>query len=173
MTMTGTIMTDWKSLSPAQRTDAIKPLIAEYKSASQIASRFIRCTRSSVISHCHRYGVKLSNGSPATMKAKAPAKQRPVRPIRPTPPKPVGNTASKPLPPPPPRPSPITALPFLDALDKHVCKWPLWDQFNANAKCCGAERAASGPYCAFHAALSIGRGTEGERTAVRILERTA
>ena len=49
-----------------------------------------------------------------------------------------------------------------------MCKWPVNDAAKGELHLfCGA--AADGPYCAEHTQKSIGRGTEGERTADRVL----
>lgn len=45
------------------------------------------------------------------------------------------------------------------------CKWPLND--GGPFLFCGEAKQPGRPYCAFHAAASIGSGTESERTAIR------
>ena len=60
----------------------------------------------------------------------------------------------------------------------HECRWPVEGQGEA-ARFCAAEVApgdwkpwkAHGCYCRTHRQLSVGHGTEAERSAPRVLER--
>ncbi|KQV83266.1 GcrA family cell cycle regulator [Rhizobium sp. Root1220] len=52
-------------------------------------------------------------------------------------------------------------------LEAHHCKFPIDDNIGPHMLCCGARRL-KGSYCAEHAALTRGRGTESERKASSI-----
>jgi len=56
---------------------------------------------------------------------------------------------------------PLTLL----ELEPGDCRWPVND--GSPFLFCAAPAATGGPYCACHAAMSIGRGTQSEREAVR------
>lgn len=49
-------------------------------------------------------------------------------------------------------------------LDHGMCKWPIGE--GRPYLFCGA--AAAGPYCPHHTDMSVGRGTESERSAIRV-----
>jgi hypothetical protein len=63
-------------------------------------------------------------------------------------------------------------------LDSHECRFPLHGA-GADTRFCAVEIAPGewmpgrdgGSYCRYHRLLATGRGTEGERTAHRALER--
>lgn len=63
-------------------------------------------------------------------------------------------------------------------LDSHQCRFPLHGS-GAETRFCAVEIPtgdwmpgfSGGSYCRFHRQLTQGRGTEGERTAERVLER--
>jgi hypothetical protein len=69
---------------------------------------------------------------------------------------------------------------LLADLDSHQCRFPLRGEGIAT-RFCAVEIApadwmpglAGHSYCTFHRRLSVGRGTEAERTAPRVLERAA
>lgn len=160
---------DWLTLTTAQRIEAVKARAATRDvSASRIAADFTNCTRQSIIGMCFRNGIKLPNAKATPGKTAARQKPLPARTAIPRPMKPQ----AEPLPPPP---DPLSAVLFVDAISTStLCKWPLWDQFGPEAKCCGASRAdIDSPYCAYHAGVSIGRGTDSERRADRELEKHA
>lgn len=65
-------------------------------------------------------------------------------------------------------------------LRSHECRFPLHGEGLAT-RFCAVEISpgewqpgtAGGSYCRFHRRLAAGRGTEGERTALRVLEKAA
>jgi len=59
------------------------------------------------------------------------------------------------------------ALPLLD-LDHDQCRWPVND--GGPFLFCADPVGGSSSYCALHAALSVGEGTRGERTAAQVLK---
>lgn len=142
-----TIRPDWRTLSRADKVKLLRPLVKQDLSASAIAARFQGVSRNAILGFCQRAGLVLANARPVT--ARAPAKQKPRR-VRAAPPRPIGNRASVELDI-PPEPDTATAVLFADALDRGLCKWPLWATFGPEAKCCGAPRAGTGPYCEHHA----------------------
>lgn len=162
------MLPDWKSMTSDERTEAIRPLADERMSASEIAACFTNVTRSAVIGHATRHGVALRS-------------QENRRPATPRPPhKPVERRApvrlvfERAAPPPPPKPIKHGPVPFGEAISRGLCKWPLWDRLNDlpfSSPCCGAPRAAAGPYCAEHAREAKSTGTVGERDAERQLRR--
>lgn len=63
----------------------------------------------------------------------------------------------------------ITLLEFTS----HTCKWPINDAAKGEQHLfCGSESDGA-TYCPFHTMKSIGRGTEGERTAESVLAKAA
>jgi GcrA cell cycle regulator len=56
---------------------------------------------------------------------------------------------------------------FEDLEPRH-CKFPVSNDHGPDMLCCGADRNTSGPYCAVHAMVARGRGTESERKAMKI-----
>lgn len=157
-----------------ERKEAVRPLIEEHMASTQIARHFANVTRNAIIGFCHRHDIVLPNGVPKdgrkTVRSATPAKQKPKRAA---PPKPIRNTASKPVVQIDQAQATETSVPFIVAVTEGRCKWPLWDDDQTIGNCCGAPRADVGSYCEHHAARSVGRGTEGERTAARILEKYA
>ena len=147
---------DWKSMSGEERSQMVRPLAADGLASSKIAAVFLNATRNAIISHCSRYGIGLGRPGfdrPRTTRPMAEPKPRAApRPKQPKvkPPRPIGQTASKPLPIARVQEDMTHALPFLDALIAGVCKWPLWQEFSADAQCCGAERVTGSPYCDHH-----------------------
>lgn len=162
---------DWTTLTQGERIEAIKEALATCDSAQQIADTFRNATRNAIIGYCSRHGITLPNGQ----RRAATAKPRPPKKPRVAPPRPIGNMESAPVPRIDIVPDPKTAASFMDALDRGLCTWPLWDRFDRpeTSQCCGSPRKTEGPYCEFHARASRGRGTEGERSAARVLERLA
>lgn len=174
---------DWKSMTPVERIEAVKPMIAEGDlSASMIAARFENCSRFSVIGLVHRYDLKggrfgkdrktvpIMPQAPR-VKRRSPPKRQPAEAE--TTPKPE-RFALPPMSPPPDNAKPIS---FARAISPgvNVCKWPLWGEFEGPnvSKCCGADRDVDRPYCDHHMRLSRGRGTESERSAAKVLEKFA
>jgi hypothetical protein len=67
---------------------------------------------------------------------------------------------------------------ILADLDSHQCRFPLRGQGAATRFCASEVTEADWlpgipgrTYCAFHRNLSVGRGTDAERAAPRVLER--
>lgn len=58
---------------------------------------------------------------------------------------------------------------LMELKDSH-CRWPLAGPSGAAQRFCGCRSELGKPYCAEHAALAAGSGTEGERRAVSIGE---
>lgn len=54
------VMPDWKTMKVVDRIDAVKALMLQGLSASQAASHFTNCTRNSIISLCHRKGIRMA-----------------------------------------------------------------------------------------------------------------
>lgn len=67
-------------------------------------------------------------------------------------------------------PLPGTQPVALDDLSVGMCRWPIGE--GRPFLFCGTA-AGAGVYCHHHHALSIGRGTDSERAAVRVLEKEA
>jgi len=79
-------MTDWLTLTPAEKQTAIRPLWEAGKSASEISREFINATRNSIISALHRG--KMTNGMPtrqvrakASYEGQAPKPKRARKPV--------------------------------------------------------------------------------------------
>lgn len=161
---------NWTELSRSQKLDLVKPLLVKGMTSSGIAAKFENVTRNAIIGFCRRSNLTLPNGTPPKIMDERKKERRKTkvstRPLtRP------GNTESAPLPKPRNEPRPSTAIPFEQAISRDACKWPLWDHSQTIGDCCGAPRASTGPYCGYHATRAIGKGTESERTAARVLEK--
>ena len=166
---------DWTKLKHEQRLVAIKAAMAPGKTAEEIALAFERATRNSIIGFCNRNKIDLPNKRPKGRQKKPSPKRTPAPPrAKASPRPPIGNTVSVPLPKIETEPKQTTSVPFGE-IERGQCRWPLWDRFDTpeTSMCCGARRVEGSPYCENHAARSVGRGTESERTADRILERYA
>lgn len=69
-----------------------------------------------------------------------------------------------------PLPGTVPAL-FIEA---EGCRWPVTldgSVMDTSTHCCNARRLLKSSYCAAHKALSVGPGTESERSAVRAAKR--
>lgn len=66
-------------------------------------------------------------------------------------------------------PDPLNLM--LIDLTERTCKWPV--NSGGPYHFCGHEKEPGGPYCAYHAELAVGSGTESERSAVRQAMREA
>lgn len=60
-------------------------------------------------------------------------------------------------------PDPLNLM--LIDLTERTCKWPV--NSGGPYHFCGHEKEPGGPYCAYHAELAVGSGTESERSAIR------
>lgn len=162
---------DWTELSPSQKLEMVKPLLVKGMTSTGIAARFENVTRNAIIGFCRRANLTLPNGVPPRVRNER--KERRETKISTRPLTRPGNTESVPLPKRRNEPRPNTAMPFEQAISRNACKWPLWDHSQSIGDCCGAPRAGTGPYCEAHAARAIGKGTESERTAAKVLEKLA
>lgn len=168
---------DWSAMTKDQKLEALKPILElEEISASQIALRFCNCTKSAISGFCRRENLKL----PGALhdKERAKNKRREIQEFK------KRERAAKaamvmekdpisfivhsttPI-------DPSAAIPFLTAIERRLCKWPLWDSNQSIGDCCGLPRAEKGPYCPEHLKMSIGEGTPSERRAHRELRRLA
>lgn len=159
---------DWKTMTTAERIEALRPLSENGMTATQMALHFTNVSRNAIVCFCHRHSLSLSARSIPKEKRKAEKKEP-----RATPPRPKGNTASKPVRKISQTPTPEMAVPFFVAITHGLCKWPLWGTDETIGDCCGAPRDGDSNYCEHHAARSVGSGTESERTAHRVLEKYA
>lgn len=172
--------------------DDMAGMLKEGLSASQIAAKVGGVTRNAVIGIIHRdrrlreIGFKRRPGRQGTgttvrsvTVTSAPRKDvrggkvsiNRLKPKPETPPEPVmgaidvaqdAETSSY---------SPQVAGVSLMMLNEHRCKWPLND--GGPFLFCGEAKGIEGPYCAFHASLSVGEGTVGERVAFKWAQRSA
>lgn len=164
---------DWKTMTPDQRADAVRPLVDEKLTASEIARHFVGVTRNAVIGVCHRNGLVLarSGTTPRESRPKTKAMPRPSgqRAL-------VSNAAS-----PPatailmPVKAPLAVEPskpvLFTATVANQCRWPLWGH-NEHPKAdamfvCGSPTPKGHPYCTHHAEKARGEGMPCERRAVR------
>lgn len=156
-------MIDWQKLLPFEKIDALKSAYRPGMSASQLAPA-LGTTRSAVIGLYNRHPVlrkshPLRDRTPAQKteieKSKGRIKQR------------MGEPKIKPLPLPAAPLAPNEPLNLqLHELDGSTCRWPVND--GHPYLFCG--HPSDGKYCAFHANLSIGRGSNGERAAIKFLK---
>lgn len=185
---------DWRTMTTEDRVKAVRPLVADGLSSTQIAACFRNVTRNAIIGLCRRQNMTLTGGKEwwhkvgaerravdTELKQREPRKPRPPRRprnrLRPsvarpkvTPKQPTVPVDPQPLP--ALEPLPASAVTFMEALDRGLCKWPLWDRFEGPdvSMCCGAPRDSGRPYCTDHMTRQAGRGSEIERSAHRILE---
>lgn len=165
---------------------------ADGQTGSQIA-KALRVTRSSVLGMMHRrreqFPLKTAaQGNAAFGRAQAIADiTKQPRPV-----------AAKPKPQPKPKedrmepvrvfvpPMPVQDVPAPDAfaplpgtvpalfIEAEGCRWPVTlagSVMDTSTHCCNARRLLKSSYCAAHKALSVGPGTESERSAVRAAKR--
>lgn len=167
---------------------------ADGETGSQIA-KTLRVTRSSVLGMMHRRREQFPLKT-ATQGNRAFGRQGAIADITKQP-RPI-MAAAKPKPQPKPKedrmepvrvfvpPMPVQDEPSPDAfaplpgtvpalfIDAEGCRWPVTlagSVMDAATHCCNARRLAGASYCAAHKALSIGPGTEAERSAVRAAKR--
>ena len=144
-------------------------LLREGKSGQQIATG-MGISRRAVSGRVYRVKMLADigfRGKPGPKKTEAP--KRKVLPVSPS----IFNETPEPV-----AYSPVytperatVGVPMM-LLGTCMCKWPVNDAAKGELHLfCGA--AADGPYCEEHARKSVGRGTEGERTADRILAKAA
>lgn len=163
---------DWKTMTPAERADAVRPLVDEKLTAAEIARHFTDVTRNAVIGVCHRNGMVLARSGatpkesrPKTKTTPRPSGQRAL----------VSNVAPRAAAIPMPAKVPLAVKPsepvLFTATVANQCRWPLWGH-NERPKAdamfvCGAPTPDGRPYCTYHAEKSRGQGMPCERRAVR------
>lgn len=145
----------WSSMTREQRREAASKGAEAGYPASKIAA-IHGTTKDAVIAFCRRQKIKLPGGQKPPKHRAAPRSQEQVREITDT------NIL-------PPDASPV---PFLEALERRLCKWPLWPEFETldAALCCGARREIGQSYCDYHREIHRGNGTWSERNALEGLK---
>lgn len=163
------VRANWKSLTSAEKIEAVRPLVAQGMSSSQIAAQFQNVSRNSIIGLCHRTGMKLGGQAGRNRLYQKP-------PARKSPAKQHGNkgqpkvyaivrraSAKASL---PPMPIPMddetdvgvdvtSRVGFMD-LTNYTCRWPVGGAVGSQQMFCGcrADLNSTGPYCAEHTAKS-------------------
>lgn len=138
-----------------ERVDALKGLVADGLSASQIAAVLGGLTRNAVIGKVHRMGLSLTLSTGRTSQGQTP--QRPPRPRRI---KRAGFDKRRATElavepdgiielPPDTSPDACTLL----ELTEESCRWPMGTPGTEEFRFCGSQRG-DGPYCARHHRLS-------------------
>jgi len=168
-----------------EKIKALSRLADEGLTASQIAASFSAGpSRNAIIGLAARAGVKLQSvHAKVVQENKARGPKAPRVPGKPREYKKTMNwtrvrSNARVAPTPMPEPEPELDLShirtFAEALASG-CKWPLWSQFEGAhvSMCCGSPRFGTGPYCQHHTHRSIGRGTESEKSAERLLRKYA
>lgn len=153
---------DWTETPLEEKKRMIREMIALEMTAEKISKAFENCTRNAVIGFCRRHNIKLVGPRPRDPK---PKNKR-----RTPPPRPIGNTASRPVRETEFTPDPTAAVPFIEAIDKKLCKWPLWSRDEVIGDCCGMPRAEGSSYCEFHVELATRTPMPSEEKAVKALE---
>lgn len=167
---------DWKAMTPAERADVVRPLVAERLTASEIARHFVGASRNAVIGVCHRNGLVLARSG------SMPRESRPAPKARLSGQKREHLIATSVAMSPaasPAAPAPVAAPPPFESRDPvlftetvaNQCRWPLWGH-NERPKAdamfvCGAPTPDGRPYCTHHAEKARGEGMPCERRAVR------
>lgn len=128
---------DWAEMTSEERIKAIARLAEQGLSAGKIAAHFMGASRNAVIGYCVRHGITLVNARPTAGNKAPPTKSAPTI-----------------LPPPPPI-DPSSAVPFWEAVERRLCKWPLWDSSQGIGDCCGMPRKEGSSYCEDHIRMSI------------------
>lgn len=183
---------DWRDLTTEGRIDAIKAVWQDGMSAAQIVAAlpYYGVSRNAVIGVLHRHKSKLSGihlrafGDNGQVKEKKPRKSRA---------KPASELRHHPRPkaerriavvspsilfdraPAIPLPEPVFVAGERHTVGRPIhmlgygeCRWAVNDAAKGELHLfCGAP--ADGPWCECHRLKSIGKGTEGERSAPRVL----
>lgn len=166
---------EWKSMTPAERADAVRPLVKEDLSASEIARHFVGASRNAVIGVVHRNGMALTRRRSAPKESQPvprplPSGQRSAHPVLPTEPAAATPNIASPTEAAPPAMKASEPVLFIATVDRQ-CRWPLWgfhDKPKADAMfVCGSPTPDGRPYCTHHAEKSRGEGMPCERRAVR------
>lgn len=162
---------NWRTLGTDGKVQAIRAVYVPGMSAGKIAAAIGGVTRNAVIGMYTRHWNKLvdcplGGAQPKSMtpraqkargaRAKPSPKSRPaLRIVKPEKPIIVCAEIEPPL-----------NISLMD-MERHHCRWPVTE--DGPHLFCGRDRADGSSYCAGHARLSVGRGTEGERSADRTL----
>ncbi len=186
---------DWLTEPHAEKLAIVRDLTMAGKSTSQIAAHFSNATKNAIISFRLRHCGSMFKGGMAEMQSygaaaqaearkkagqTAAAKNRHAREQRAKARKAKENKAA-PIMTPEPTSLPIRtydlthAVPLLEA-ESSQCRWPMWDRITGDVrdlKVCGAPTVSGSSYCPCHKAMSIGKGSESERTAINVAKRLA
>lgn len=169
----------WDEMNKDDRLIAITAQINDGMTGAQMAQK-LKTTRSAVLGFCRRNGLKLKSRYTTSQKeARKEGKAKPKRTKEITPQCPpeskIVESDIDEYPVPTDIPSCADPVPFIEAISRGLCKWPLWDDFEGPdiSMCCGGERIEGRPYCRSHEDLHRGIGTPGERSADRVLEKYA
>jgi GcrA cell cycle regulator len=145
-----------------QNIAILRQMVAEGASANEIGYK-LGTSRNSVIGKASRMEIALagSRGKPSRQTGKAPKSV-------PRYPRPVACDEAEPVifTPEPEVPEVVVPVEFA-LLEAHHCKFPIDDNIGPHMLCCGGRRL-HGSYCAEHAAIARGRGTESERKATSV-----
>ena len=147
------------------RTERLKALWAEGRSASEIAGLLGEVTRNAVIGKVHRLdlaGRKTTSRQPVPRRT-SPRRHRSGRVELRLPPSRFVRAAS-PLPPSPPPPVAARMLPLRQLRDDQ-CRWPAGDPRKAGFGFCGCQKASGVPYCEHHAAIAYNPAARRGRSA--------
>jgi GcrA cell cycle regulator len=146
------------------RTERLKALWADGRSASEIAGLLGEVTRNAVIGKVHRLGLagrKTTSRKPLPRRT-SPRRNRPGSVERRQPPTRFMRPAA--LPPAPPPPVAALMLPLRQLRDDQ-CRWPVGDPREAGFGFCGCQKVAGVPYCAHHAAIAYNPAALRRRVA--------
>lgn len=148
------------------RVAQLEALASEGLSASEISRQLGGISRNGVIGKLRRLGIPL--GIPhgrQSLPGTTPTPRRVRKPRMVPRPLPEPESHSEPA---MSEHSSVTGIP-LERTGFNHCRWPLWD-LNGGPEfpVCGERPARIGdPYCATHAAKSVGMGTHSERMAAK------
>lgn len=146
--------TDWTTLTPDEKVEAVRPLADASMSASEIAAQYRNATRNGVLSVCHRAGIRLGSakvnnrvyGKPKAHgnknQPKVNAIVRRAEAIRQLPPQPDDETDVG---------VDVTNLVGLMDLNDTRCRWPVGPETGVKQLFCGVRKDRhAGPYCPEH-----------------------
>ena len=161
-----------------ERIETLKRLWNEGKSGTEIARALGGVSRNAVIGKAHRLSLHIHPHAPDPNRPKVTAKPK-IKPLvasaqfaksKPDPVKmaEVKKIESRPAPADVPKP----LLVALFDLGHSDCRWPVQGD-KASTLFCGHNTVPNCSYCAGHKRMSIGRGTESERTALKVLRAVA
>lgn len=158
---------NWTTATKQERIDAIATIYKDGATA-RLLGEAIGVTRNTIIGFYSR-----NPDVAAQYPLQVPLKDRVAKNPRKRPPEPRKNRTE------PSRPTIVPAPPIVPDLDRtgipllelgrNMCRWPVNDAKQGELHLFCGE--AGFPYCPHHAEMSRGHGTEGERSADRILKR--